>query len=164
MIRKGFFLAMLSVLLLYLMWVFFVDAIRYDPYNFIEVRKAKPRADSLVQMSYTQYWDKDIHEKNLFSPFRSYIEPKPVSAIPPPPPPRKPELALRGIILDSFGEYVAYVEIDKAKALPLRKGDKAADIEVITISDRKVVLQWNAETITLTMEKIKTISGPGQTR
>lgn len=164
MIRKIFLLTLLSVVFLYMLWNFYADALRYDPLDIIEVKKAKPKKDRMTEAAYKQFWDNSIHEKNLFSPYRSYSEPKPVSAVPPPPPPKKPELSLKGIIIDSFGEYVAYLEIDKAKAMPLRKGDKVDDIEIVDITERKVVLKWIAETINLNMEKIKTISGPRQPR
>jgi hypothetical protein len=42
----------------------------------------------------------------------------------------------------------------------MRKGDKIEDVELVDISDRKIVLQWNTEKINLTMDKIKTIVKP----
>jgi hypothetical protein len=39
----------------------------------------------------------------------------------------------------------------------MRKGDKLGDIEVVDISERKVVLQWRSEKIPLSMERIKTL-------
>ena len=46
----------------------------------------------------------------------------------------------------------------------MRKGDKLEDIEVVDISERKVVLQWMGAKITMSMEKIKTIGSPGAVR
>ena len=101
-----------------------------------------------------------IYEKNLFNTLRTYLEPKPVRAAapPPPPPPKKPDLALKGIVLDTFGDYVGYVEINQAKSTQVRKGDKVEDIEVSDITEKAVVLKWMNETITLTIEKVKTLS------
>ena len=58
------------------------------------------------------------------------------------------------------GEYVGYVEIGKAVAVPVRKGDKLEDIEVIDISERDVVLQWMGQTIKLSIQHVTTIDKP----
>ena len=88
-----------------------------------------------------------------------------VPSPPPPPPPRKPEMTLKGIVLETFGDYVAYIEIDKAKPVPVRKGDKTEEnIEVVDVTDRKVVLKWNNEIINLSVDKVRTITNPRGTR
>ncbi|MFZ2198493.1 MAG: hypothetical protein WAV13_12210, partial [Thermodesulfovibrionales bacterium] len=55
-------------------------------------------------------------------------------------------------------------EIDKAMAAPVRKGDKIGDIEVIDISERKVVLKWMGQDINLSIEHIKTVDSPAAVR
>jgi len=75
-------------------------------------------------------------------------------------PSEMPHLVLKGIVSDTFGEYICYIEIDRAKAVPMRKGDKLDDIKVIDISSRNVVLKWHGETISLSNGAIKTIDKP----
>ena len=75
-------------------------------------------------------------------------------------PSERPHLVLKGIVSDIFGEYICYIEIDGAKAVPMRKGDKLDDIKVIDISSRNVVLKWNGETINLSNGTVKTIDEP----
>ena len=124
------------------------------------MKKAKIRESEPTKATYAAAWDKIIYEKNLFSAQRTYMEPKPVRiAAPPPPPPKRPDLALKGIVLDTFGDYVAFIEINQAKSTQLRTGDKVEDIEVSAISEKSVVLKWMDETITLSIEKVKTLSG-----
>lgn len=160
MIRKIVMLVIVAALFLFMSWKFTVSAVLYNPLSEIFVKKTKIRESEPVKATYTSAWDKIIYEKNLFSTLRTYMEPKPVRiAAPPPPPPKKPDLALRGIILDTFGDYVAFVEINQARSRQLRKGDKIEDIEVSDISEKEVVLKWLGETITLTIEKVKTLSG-----
>ena len=168
MIKKILMISAGAVLFIFSIWNFYTGAIRYNPLSESLVKRSSGKGiESLLAFKYSPAWNPDIHEKNLFSPNRSYIEPKPVSTVivpPPPPPPRKPEMLLKGIVLDLFGDYVAYIEIDKAKALPMRKGDKTDDIDVVDVSDRKVVLKWNNEMIELAVDKIKTISNPRATK
>lgn len=159
MIRKIVMLIIVGALFLFVGWKFTVNAVLYNPLSELLVKKAKIRESEPAKATYAAAWDKVIYEKNLFNTLRTYKEPKPVRpAVPPPPPPKRPELVLKGIILDTFGEYVAYVEINQAKSTQLRKGDKVEDIEVSDISEKAVVLKWLGETITLTIEKVKTLS------
>ncbi len=164
MIRKLLILGAALFLFLYTVWNFYSEALRYDPISAISVKQPKVKESEAIVSGYSPAWSVKIVENNLFSPSRTYSEPKPVPvsvpAPPPPPPPIRPELALKGIVSDTFGEYVGYIEINKAKAAPMRKGDKIEDIEVVDISSRKVVLQWNGEKIEMSMEKIKTIDDP----
>jgi len=159
MIRKIVILIIVVALFLFVGWKFTVNAVLYNPLSELHLKKAKIRVSEPTKAIYAAAWDKVIYEKNLFNTLRTYKEPKPVRpAVPPPPPPKRPELALKGIILDTFGDYVAYVEINQAKSTQLRKGDKVEDIEVSDISEKSVVLKWLGETITLTIEKVKTLS------
>ena len=161
MIRKLFMLGAVLALFLYTVWNFYAEALSYDPLSAVSVKQPKVKGPEQVVSAYRPAWSREIQDKNLFSPARTYNVPKPVPvSVFVPPPPRRPELALRGIVLNTFGEYVGFIEIDKAKAAPMRKGDKIADIEVIDISDRKVVLQWNNEKINLSIDKIKTLNRP----
>lgn len=158
MIRKLFILGAVLCMFLYTIWNFYSEAIRYNPLSAVSVKQQREKAPEGIISRYSPAWTKEILDKNLFSPGRRYSEPKPVIMTVPVPPPRRPELALRGIILDTFGDYVAYIEIDNARAVPMRKGDKVQDIEVTDIAERKVVLKWNNEAINLSIEKIKTLN------
>jgi hypothetical protein len=144
-------------------WKFYKNAIAYDPLDRDAVKHAAIKETVLAKSAYAPAWDKDISEKNLFSPSRTYLEPKPVPVTVTVPPPQRPALVLKGIVLDTFGDFAAYLEINQAKAVPLRKGDKVEEIEVTDISEKKVVLQWNNETITMSIEKVKTISNTPRT-
>ena len=164
MIRKIFMLAVVVILFIYMAWNFYIRAFNYDPMTEVVSRKSKSLQSAVLTSARNMAgWSTSINEKNIFSPNRTYREPKPVVVAPPPPyvePPRKPELVLKGIVLDTFGDFVAYIEIDKGKAAPMRKGDKLENIELLEISDRQVVLQWNEEQINLSVDKIKTILNP----
>lgn len=160
MIRKIIMFVIVVSLFLFVSWKFTVNAVLYNPLSDVFVKKATIKESETAKDTYSAAWDKIIYEKNLFNTLRTHIEPKPVRvAAPPPPPPKKPDLTLKGIILDTFGDYVAYVEINNAKSIQLRKGDKVEDIEVSGITEKAVVLKWMDETITLTIEKVKTLSG-----
>jgi len=159
MIRKQAVLFIMACVAVVTVWKFYVNAIAYDPLDRDAVKHAAIKETIMAKSTYAPAGDKEIYEKNLFSPSRTYLEPKPVPVIVPvPPPPPRPALVLKGIVLDTFGDFAAYLEINQAKAVPLRKGDKVEDIEVSDISEKKVVLQWNNETITMSIEKVKTIS------
>jgi len=158
MIRRQAILVVVAFFALAAAWKFYVNAISYDPLDESAVKHAQLKEGVMTKSVYAPAWDKDIHDKNLFSPTRTYKEPKPVSVMPLVEPPKRPELALKGIVLDTYGDYVAYIEINQAKAVPLRKSDKVDEIEVADISEKKVVLKWNNENITMSIEKIKTIS------
>lgn len=166
MIRKLSLLILVFFMFAYTAWNFYQEAFLYEPLGGMTVKKVQQAgSETAGPLEYKKTWSDKIHEKNLFSPTRTFKEPKPFVPPPPPPePPKRPELLLKGIIQDSSGEYVAYIEIDKVKARPMRKGDMEQDIELVEISDRKAVLQWNNEKISLTLEKIKTIDNPRATK
>lgn len=160
MIRKLLIPGALLLLFLYTVWNFYSEAIIYDPMSELSVKQSVIKEKEGIVSAYKTAWSSDIEQMNLFSPARTHIKPKPVVITVPVEPPRRPDLVLKGIVSDTFGEYVSYIEIDKTKAVAMRKGDKLEDIEVVDISSRKVMLQWNGEKIELSIEKIKTIDKP----
>lgn len=161
MIRKIIMLSLISVLFVYVFVHFIVNAIFYNPLSDSTIREIKPRKDEAVLIPpYAPAWKSIIYEKNLFSPSRSYKRSVTATEAPVVPPPARPAVVLKGIIVDPFGDYIAYIAIDQLKAVPMRKGDKIEGVELINISERKVMLQWNTEKINLTMDKIKTIKKP----
>jgi len=159
MIRKAAMLFLMASVMIFSAWKFYINAIAYDPLDEEAVKHAKIKESVVTKSVYARSWGAEIHEKNLFSPTRTYMEPKPIPVAPPPVElPKRPEIALRGIVLDTFGDYVAYVEINQAKAMPLRKGDKVEGLEVSDVTEKKVVLKWYTEMITMSIEKVKTLS------
>ena len=163
MIRRQAVLFIMACVAIVAAWKFYKNALAYDPLDRDAVKHAAIKETVLAKSAYAPAWDKEISEKNLFSPSRTYLEPKPVPVPVTVPPPQRPALVLKGIVLDTFGDFAAYLEINQAKAVPLRKGDKVEEIEVTDISEKKVVLQWNNETITMSIEKVKTISNTPRT-
>ena len=165
MIRRIVILAAMVLLCTATLWSFVRDGILYRPASVAGPGDAKARAaEAAAQDGKRAGWSDVIHEKNLFSPERTWKEPKPVVAAlappPPPPPPPKPDVQLKGIVLDDFGEHVAYVAVNNARATPVRKGDTIEGLAVLNVSEREVVLKWLGETIPLRMDKIKTIQNP----
>lgn len=167
MIRKAFILTVLAAVFLYITWNFYSAAIKYDPLGAVSQTHIKDKGpDSAELLQYAKAWTKEIYEKNLFSPSRSYSEPKPIALTNTPfiPPPMRPNLVLKGIVLDTFGDFIGLIEINQSKAISMRKGDKIEDVELTDISSRQVVLKWNAERIILNLDKIKTINNPRMAR
>jgi len=159
MIRKRVLLLASFLLFCAACYIFYSDGIGHAPLSEVFVKKSSLKPIDLASGKFTAQWGVEIHEKNLFSQNRSFFEPKPVAVEVPVhvEPPKRPELALKGIVQDTFGDYVAFVEINQAKSTPLRKGDKVDDIEVSDITSKQVMLKWNNETIPLTIEKVKTL-------
>jgi hypothetical protein len=159
MIRRWFILILLSVVVLVLMIDFYNIVKDYNPLLEIEINSNKIGTiygkDGLPV--FKAGWTKEILDNNLFSPTRNPVLPKPQVQLKPADMPKRPELSLKGIVLDSFEEYVAYIEKDRAKAIPVRKGDRLDDVEVMDIKQRSVELRWNEEIISLSLDKIKTI-------
>ncbi len=168
MIRKNFMLVLVILLFLYMVWNFYSEALKYDPLSEVSVRKYSPReADIILSSEYSKAWSKEIFEKNLFSPNRTYKNQKAIPDAtkgPVEPPQKRPEVGLEGIVLDIYGDYIAYVVIDDSKAIPMRKGDKVENFELFDISERKVMLKWKTEMIQINLDKIKTIKRPGKSK
>ena len=163
MIRKNAILIIIFSVALLSVWKFYLNAIAYDPLDSGAVKHARLRETPLVKSLYAPAWEKNIAEKNLFNPLRTFKEPKPVPAGASAAPPRRPDLALKGIVLDTHGDFIAYLEINQAKPVPLHMGDKVEEIEVTDISEKRVVLKWNGEIITMSIEKVRTISSAPRT-
>jgi len=157
MIRKIAMLAAVLFLFLYAVWNFYTRALLLDPLSEVAVERSRQVGhETGAGVVYRPAWSKGIAEKNLFSAGRTYREQKPVSSGPQVPE-KRPEFVLKGIVLDSYGDYVAYLEIDKSKPIAVRKGDKIEKAEIVSVSARQAVLKWNGENIDLSLERIKTI-------
>lgn len=165
MIIRWVILVFLCLAVLVLSVDMYKEAIIYNPLKSIEIsgREAANNGKKALQV-FEAAWGREIVENNLFSSTRSPVQPKPQlpqgKALEPPP--KKPEMNLKGIILDQFGEYVAYIEKDKAKAVAARKGDRLDDVDVLDVQQKSVELRWNEENILLSLERIKTIKNRGK--
>lgn len=164
MIRKWFILGLLCIVVVILLRDLYKEVIAYNPLADIEFQVREnsagtKQADAAVKTG----WSREIIDNNLFGPSRTPImppPPKPPGPIKPIEIPKRPDMSLKGIILDQFGDYVAYIEKDKSRPVQVRQGDRLDDVDVIEIKQKSVELRWNDETIFLSLDKIKTIKKP----
>ncbi|MFA4830539.1 MAG: hypothetical protein WC855_01410 [Thermodesulfovibrionales bacterium] len=162
MIIRWVILVFLCLAVLVLSVDMYKEAIIYNPLESVEIsgREAANNGKKALPV-FEAAWGREIVDNNLFSSTRSPVQPPP-----PQPqgkaaePPKRPDMNLKGIILDQFGEYVAYIEKDKVKAVPVRKGDRFDDVEVVDVQQKSVELRWNEENILLSLDRIKTIKKP----
>ncbi len=166
MIIRWVILVFLCLAVLVLSIDMYKEAIIYNPLKSIEIsgREAANNGKKALQV-FEAAWGKEIVDNNLFSSTRSPVQPPPPqpqgkAAEKAAEPPKRPDMNLKGIILDQFGEYVAYIEKDKAKAVAARKGDRLDDVEVVDVQQKSVELKWNEENILLSLDRIKTIKKP----
>lgn len=162
MIIRWVVLAFLCFAVLVLSIDMYKEAIIYNPLKSIEIsgREAANNGKKALPV-FEAAWGREIVENNLFSSTRSPVQPKPqLQGKAAEPPPKRPDMNLKGIILDQFGEYIAYIEKDKAKAVAARKGDRFDDVEVVDVQQKSVELRWNEENILLSLDRIKTIKRP----
>lgn len=161
MIMRRVILVFLCLAVLVLSVDMYKEAIIYNPLKDIEIsgREAANNGKKALPV-FEAAWGKEIADNNLFSSTRSPVQPKPQLQGKAAEPPKRPEMNLKGIILDQFGEYVAYIEKDKVKAVPVRKGDRFDDVEVVDVQQKSVELKWNEEKILLSLDRIRTIKRP----
>lgn len=161
MIRRWVILGFLCLVVLVLLKNLYKEVIMYSPLQGIETKSREAINNIRQVLSVSEAgWGKEIIDNNLFSPTRSPVQFSPQAAwlqMKPIEPHKKPEMYLKGIVLNQFGEYIAYIEKDRAKAVPVRKGDRLDDVEVVDVKDKGIELRWNEEIISLSLYKIKTI-------
>lgn len=164
MIIRWVILVFLCLAVLVLSVDMYKEAIIYNPLESVEIsgREAANNGKKALQV-FEAAWGREIVDNNLFSSTRSPVQPKPQQLQgKAAEPPKRPDMNLKGIILDQFGEYVAYIEKDKAKAVAARKGDRLDDVDVLDVQQKSVELRWNEENILLSLERIKTIKNRGK--
>jgi hypothetical protein len=171
MIRQWFILSVLFLVTAGLLWNFVTEVLLYSPLEKIQATEKDPQEKAITEADFKAAWGPEIHSANLFS-LRRGVPPKrpkvrvtkPPKPVTPPPPkavkptPRRPVLKLNGIIVNQFGEYVAYIVRNSQAAVPLREGDVLDDIQVISINERAVKLMWLEEEIELSLSKIETLT------
>ena len=163
MIRRWFILGILAVVMVSLLWNFYREVVVYHAMDAVQKTREISKVPQTSIPLYKPAWNKKIVSKNLFSKLRGYT--------PPPPPPSAkpaepelppvvlvpPELNLSGIILDQYGEYIAFIQKDGGSPKRVRKGDSFDGILVVDIAVREVKLLWNDEELNLSMKKIRTV-------
>jgi len=162
-IRKVFILGVLSLVTAWVFWGFISEAVLYNPLDELDTSEVVAETKADREFKFEPAWDQVIISKNIFSPLRGARPappkkpptPKP-APIPQPPKPveRPPSVSLSGIILNQFGEYVAYLSVGNQQTVALRKGDVFEEVRVIDISQRTVKLGWRGETIELEMKNL----------
>lgn len=162
MIKRWIILGGLGVIVAVLLSDFVGDVVLYNPLRDIGEKAERVLGEETGELrGYASAYDDVILKKNLFQSSRSdspQVQRKQVMADEPSDlPPTRPELKLKGIITDSFGDFVAYVEKDGAKAIAVRTGDIFGDVEVLDIAERTILFVWMEEKIELSMKKVKII-------
>lgn len=157
MMRRWVISAMLSLVFVSSVFSFYKEVLDYNPVGNIDGTIAHREDGIRVTHFLKPAWGKEIVERNLFSPWRGHKPPPPpkplVQAQPAPIP--KPNMVLNGIILDTLGEYAAYLRLNGIETGDLKKGDTAGDIRIIDVSERSVEILWNDEIIKLSLEETK---------
>lgn len=167
MIRRWFLLGLLCLAVFALFKNMYKEAIMYNPMDGIQAdSRATIKDGDHASPVFEAAWSKEIIDNNLFNPTRTPFQPqlpphvKSQADIKAVELPKRPDLQLKGVVLDQSEDLIAYIEKDRAKAVPVRKGDKLDDVEVIDVQQKSVELKWNEEIISLTLERIKTIKKP----
>jgi hypothetical protein len=162
MIRRWFILGILVLVMVSLLWNFYREVVVYHAMDAVKETQAEAKRAPKQAPQYSPAWDEGIINNNLFGKSRNYIakqapiidegevETPAVELVP-------PDLNLNGIILDQYGEFVAFIQEGQGKPKRARKGDEIAGALVVDITAREVKLLWNDEEITLSMKKIQTV-------
>lgn len=159
MIIKWVMITLLSVIVMLSFINFYQHVIQYEAVRTPNEKNEPSHMKKKNPLLPEKGWIEDILSHNIFSPARSYKDdPGPVTEVEIVQAPLKqPELILKGVILNQYNVYIAYIEKDGQKAIGVRSGDKIGDIEVMDISNQSVILKWNAETITLTLKRVESL-------
>jgi hypothetical protein len=144
-----------------LLWNFYREVVVYHPMDAVKETQAVTTQTPKLLPEYARAWDTAIVDNNLFSKNRGYVPP----VVTPTPsesetvvaPLIPPDLQLNGIILDQYGEYVAFIQEGNDKPKKARKGDVISGALVVDITTREVKLLWNDQEIILSMKKIQTV-------
>jgi type II secretory pathway component PulC len=101
-------------------------------------------------------WAEEVINKNLFVPSRRYTKEELVTTEPQPAPeePEMPQVTLKGIIYNQYGQYIAILQIDSEKPVRLGEGDSIRGLKVERIDDHSVSLLWGDRVLELTFRKV----------
>lgn len=145
---------------------FIRNGIYYMPIQEMQRAEESPETHIATDLPIASGWGEEIVRGNLFDPYRAEppkipegTAPAGVSEPPPPIPEEKPapQIELNGIILNQYGEHIAYLKINNAPPMAVRKGDRVEGIRVLDVTERVVELSWENNPISLTIEKIKNV-------
>lgn len=96
----------------------------------------------------------DIAQKMLFAKDRNPEVVK-EEAPPPPPPPMPPLPVFRGV-MNLGGGAVAILSVDaKAPSQEIRTGQQVGEFKLVAIRSTDIVLEWNGEQVTKSMDELK---------
>ena len=71
MTRRLIILGAVFCMLLYTVWNFYAEALRYDPMSAVAVKQAIVKKSNEIVPAYSPAWSMEIQAKNLFSPART---------------------------------------------------------------------------------------------
>jgi hypothetical protein len=158
LILRGIIIAVLSLVFLISSIKFYKNVIKYKPVKIKYQLSEKKQIDETDFKIKEIEWEKEITDKNLFSPDRSFKhraedkvekeEPLTTSIT--------PDLTLKGIVLNQYNEYIAYIKKGNEKTMAVRAGDQIDNIKVLQIREREVVLEWEGQKMTLSLRSAKT--------
>jgi len=151
-------------LLTLLLWDFGNRALFYHPLAVSgeSTRPATPEKEE-GKPGLKTTWGVEIEQKNLFSESRAVrispadaafgfnTAPMQDAAANGPPVEVRPNIILSGIIINQFGEYVAYLKFDGQEPVGIRKGETVEGVKVISLDERSVSLDWKGSGFELTL-------------
>ena len=154
----------LMALLVVLLWDFGQRALFYSPLSPSQSTTRPGVPEKLDNTSDLKpSWGPEIEARDLFSQGRSArasasgSTPDTKSQRDQAPPPKeqlteiRPNLTLSGIIINQFGEYVAYVILDNQNPIGVRIGEELGGAKVTAIDKRSVTLNWKGSAIKLSL-------------
>lgn len=159
MVLRGIVIAAVSLIFLIFSIKFYKNVIKYKPVKVEYKLSEKKEVDKKRGLKLKEIvWDRVITEKNIFSPDRSFsprVEPKAEKGEPLTTP-EIPDLTLKGIVLNQYNEYVAYIKKDNEKTMAIRAEEQIGDIKVLQVREREVLLEWRGQKMTLSLRSAKT--------
>jgi hypothetical protein len=161
-------MTLLFFLMASLVWGFITESLLYSPLEKIQSAEKEPEGKKITKADFKAAWGAVIYKNNLFSPKRgappvrppseTVVTPPPAPQEKPKPPPVRPVLKLNGIIVNQYGEYVAYIVKNAESAVRAREGDTLGDVKVVSIDERTVKLLWLNEEIVLSLSQIEELT------
>jgi len=161
MTRQKAIIWSLMGLIILLLWDFGNRALFYHPLA-ASVESARPATPEKEEKKpdLKTAWGVEIERKNLFSESRAVrispadkvnSTPAQDAAANMPQVEVRPNITLSGIIVNQFGEYVAYLKFGALEPVGIRKGETVEGVKVRSIDNRKVSLDWRGSEFELTL-------------
>lgn len=166
MIRQWFVIGVMLVITTGAFVNFANKALLYNPLARIEQTEMASNDKAITQQEYKAAWGLEILQNNLFSKARGGSIETPVTPNTDAPDRQdmqeqldeKPQLSLSGIIVNQYGEFVAYIKKQNDAAVPYMIGDVIDEVIIENINDRSVQFIWYGEKFELSLSKIETLT------